>query len=55
VTAGVVDGEHRSGRTDSGGYQNEYFAKNDVLRGVVKEANRVDSVLASSLAFIGSD
>jgi len=35
------------------GYQNDYFAKDGILRGVVEEAHRVDSVLASSLAFIG--
>jgi nicotinamidase-related amidase len=35
------------------GYQNDYFAKEGILRGVVEEPNRVDSVLASSLAFIG--
>jgi nicotinamidase-related amidase len=35
------------------GYQNDYFAKDGILRGVVEEPNRVDSVLASSLAFIG--
>jgi nicotinamidase-related amidase len=34
------------------GYQNDYFAKDGILRGVVEEPNRVDSVLASSLAFI---
>jgi len=35
------------------GYQNDYFAKDGILRGVVQEPNRVDSVLANSLAFIG--
>jgi nicotinamidase-related amidase len=35
------------------GYQNDYFAKDGILRGVVEEPHRVDSVLASSLAFIG--
>lgn len=34
------------------GYQNDYFAKNGVLRGVVEEPNRVDQVLANSLGFI---
>ena len=34
------------------GYQNDYFAANGILRGVVEEPNRVDSVLANSLAFI---
>jgi len=36
------------------GYQNDYFAANGILRGVVEEPNRVDSVLASSLAFIAA-
>ena len=36
------------------GYQNDYFAKNGVLRGVVEEPNRVDDVLANSLAFINA-
>ncbi len=36
------------------GYQNDYFAKNGVLRGVVEEPNRVDEVLANSLAFINA-
>lgn len=34
------------------GYQNDYFAANGILRGVVEEPNRVDQVLANSLAFI---
>lgn len=34
------------------GYQNDYFAGNGILRGVVEEPDRVDSVLASSLEFI---
>jgi nicotinamidase-related amidase len=34
------------------GYQNDYFAHNGILRSVVEEPNRVDSVLANSLAFI---
>jgi len=34
------------------GYQNDYFARNGILRSVVEEPNRVDSVLAHSLAFI---
>ena len=36
------------------GYQNDYFAANGILRGVVEEPNRVDNVLASSLAFIAA-
>lgn len=36
------------------GYQNDYFATNGILRGVVEEPNRVDRVLASSLAFIAA-
>jgi nicotinamidase-related amidase len=34
------------------GYQNDYFAPDGILRGVVEEPERVDSVLANSLAFI---
>ena len=34
------------------GFQNDYFAKNGILRGVVEEPNRVDEVLANSLNFI---
>lgn len=34
------------------GYQNDYFAANGILRGVVEEPHRVDSVLANTLAFI---
>lgn len=34
------------------GYQNDYFAKNGVLRGVVEEKERVDQVLNSTLEFI---
>lgn len=34
------------------GYQNDYFAPNGILRGVIEEPDRVDSVLASTLAFI---
>ena len=34
------------------GFQNDYFAKNGILRGVVEEPNRVDEVLANSLEFI---
>jgi len=34
------------------GFQNDYFAKDGILRGVVEEPNRVDEVLANSLAFI---
>lgn len=36
------------------GYQNDYFAGNGILRGVVEEPNRVDTVLANSLAFIAA-
>jgi nicotinamidase-related amidase len=34
------------------GYQNDYFAKNGVLRGVVEEPGRVDKVLASTVALL---
>ncbi len=34
------------------GFQNDYFAANGILRGVVEEPNRVDKVLANSMAFI---
>ena len=34
------------------GFQNDYFAKNGILRGVVEEPNRVDEVLNNSLEFI---
>lgn len=34
------------------GYQNDYFAKDGILRGVVQEPHRVDRVLANTLAFI---
>lgn len=34
------------------GYQNDYFAPDGILRGVVEEPNRVDSVLAHTIAFI---
>lgn len=36
------------------GFQNDYFAKNGILRGVVEEPNRVDNVLANSVAFISA-
>lgn len=36
------------------GYQNDYFAADGILRGVVEEPNRVDSVLANSLALVGA-
>jgi nicotinamidase-related amidase len=36
------------------GYQNDYFAQDGILRGVVEEPNRVDTVLANSLAFIAA-
>jgi len=34
------------------GYQNDYFAPTGILRSVVEEPNRVDNVLANSLALI---
>lgn len=34
------------------GYQNDYFAQDGILRGVVEEPNRVDRVLAGTLALI---
>jgi len=34
------------------GFQNDYFAPTGILRSVVEEPNRVDNVLANSLAFI---
>lgn len=34
------------------GYQNDYFAKNGILRGVVEEPGRVDEVLEKTLALI---
>ena len=34
------------------GYQNDYFAKNGILRGVVEEPGRVDEVLQTTLALI---
>ncbi len=34
------------------GYQNDYFAKNGVLRGVVEEPGRVDEVLENSMNLI---
>jgi len=34
------------------GYQNDYFAKNGILRGVIEDPGSVDSVLANSLAFL---
>ena len=34
------------------GYQNDYFAKDGILRGVVEEPHRVDEVLGNTLAFI---
>jgi nicotinamidase-related amidase len=36
------------------GYQNDYFAKTGVLRGVVEDPNRIDQVLGNSLAFINA-
>ena len=34
------------------GYQNDYFAQNGILRGVVEEANRVDQTLTNTLDFL---
>ena len=34
------------------GFQNDYFAQDGILRGVVEEPNRVDTVLANTMAFI---
>ncbi|MEI6459521.1 MAG: cysteine hydrolase family protein [Pseudomonadota bacterium] len=34
------------------GYQNDYFAQNGILRGVIEPQSSVDSVLAASLAFL---
>ena len=34
------------------GYQNDYFAANGILRGVIEEPNRVDTVLANTMALI---
>lgn len=34
------------------GFQNDYFAKDGILRGVVEEPHRVDEVLANSIAFL---
>lgn len=34
------------------GYQNDYFAKDGILRGVVEEPGRVDEVLENSLGFV---
>jgi len=34
------------------GFQNDYFAQDGILRGVVEEPNRVDEVLANTLRFI---
>lgn len=34
------------------GYQNDYFAKNGIVHGVVEEPNRVDTILANTMAFI---
>jgi nicotinamidase-related amidase len=36
------------------GYQNDYFASNGILRGVIQEANRVDQTLANSMRAIDS-
>ena len=34
------------------GYQNDYFAKDGILRGVVEEPGRIDSVLAATVALL---
>ena len=34
------------------GFQNDYFARDGILRGVVEEPNRVDAVLANTMAFL---
>jgi nicotinamidase-related amidase len=34
------------------GYQNDYFAKNGILRGVIEPASSVDAVLGHSIAFL---
>jgi nicotinamidase-related amidase len=34
------------------GFQNDYFAPDGILRGVVEEPHRVDEVLANSIAFL---
>ena len=34
------------------GYQNDYFAQNGILRGVVEEANRVDQTLTNTIDFL---
>lgn len=36
------------------GYQNDYFAPNGILRGVVEDPQRVDQVLANTLRLIGA-
>jgi hypothetical protein len=36
------------------GFQNDYFAANGILRGVVEQPNRVDQVLANALTLIRS-
>lgn len=36
------------------GYQNDYFAPDGILRGVVEDPNGVDRVLANTLAFVRS-
>ncbi len=36
------------------GYQNDYFAKDGILRGVIEPASSVDAVLAASLALLRS-
>jgi len=34
------------------GYQNDYFASNGILRGVIEEANRVDKTLSNTLKLL---
>ena len=36
------------------GYQNDYFAKDGILRGVIEPASSVDSVLAASVALLNA-
>lgn len=36
------------------GYQNDYFAKDGILRGVVEEANRVDTVLSNTIELLNA-
>ncbi len=36
------------------GYQNDYFATDGILRGVIEEVNRVDQTLAATLSLLKS-